>query len=172
MYMFQNDLIEMFWIYMRSGLITMKWIYLYKFLNRFWRFIMNTHVCVVSWETGLKLPTVHHGNLHVLTCPIWRTGYYLLRWWIHIILYKRNDFCDFLFSFPHTKSDWKRISSKGKEFSPTGSKFFPFRVAPFFQKRGKSVLTELLLWMCINSLNMKLETRQTKQKTKNKKINK
>ena len=32
---------------------------------------------------------------------------------------------------------WKEVYSKRKEFAPTGSKFFPFRVDPFSEGRQK-----------------------------------
>ena len=50
------------------------------------------------------------------------------------ILYKGDKFCNLL----HIKSIIKKGSIfKGKTFTPTGSKFFPFRVDQLLQKGGK-----------------------------------
>ena len=45
--------------------------------------------------------------------------------------YKGDNFCDFLFAYLCTNPLLKGVFSKMKEFAPTGSKFFPFRVDPF-----------------------------------------
>ena len=39
------------------------------------------------------------------------------------------------FPFLHTHPFWKSVYSKWKEFAPTGSKLFPFRVDPFSKGR-------------------------------------
>ena len=73
--------------------------------------------------------------------PIKGTGRVFFR---HI--YKGDNFCDYLFAFPHTNPLWKGVYSKRKEFAPFKtkehrnkydtpfrSKFFPFRVDLFSQ---------------------------------------
>ena len=57
--------------------------------------------------------------------------------------YKGNKFWDFLFVFLHIRH-LKGAYTKRKEFTPCGSKFFPFRVGPFSEGR-QMVLTELPL---------------------------
>ena len=52
-----------------------------------------------------------------------------------------DNFCNFLLPIMHTMTPfWKGVYSKRKEFAPTGSKFFPFRVGIPFQKGDKRVL--------------------------------
>ena len=48
--------------------------------------------------------------------------------------YKGDNFCDFLFVFLHTQ---KSISSKKKEFAPTGSSSLLLVQAPFIWKKKK-----------------------------------
>ena len=67
--------------------------------------------------------------------------------------------------FLHTKPVLKRNLSKGKEFAPKGSKFFPFNADSFPEGRQKNfdkVLIEsvpeityllCLTWKCISPLN-------------------
>ena len=48
--------------------------------------------------------------------------------------YKGDTFCDFLFVFLHTQ---KSISSKKKEFAPTGSQFLAFSAGTFHLEKKK-----------------------------------
>ena len=57
---------------------------------------------------------------------------------------KGDNFCDFLFCFPATKSLPTGVYSKREEFAPEGretcskeSKYFPFKVDPFSEGRQK-----------------------------------
>ena len=52
-----------------------------------------------------------------------------------ICYFLHNLNCDFRFALRHTERFLKRVNSKRKEFAPTGSKFFPFRVDPFSEGR-------------------------------------
>ena len=54
--------------------------------------------------------------------------YFIFYLFIFCNFYKDDNLCDFLFAFLRTKSLIKGVNSKRKEFAPTGSKFFPFRV--------------------------------------------
>ena len=44
------------------------------------------------------------------------------------ILYKGDNFCDFIFTFLHASPFWKGVYYKREEFAPIGSKFFSFTV--------------------------------------------
>ena len=59
--------------------------------------------------------------------------------WIHgrfsIIFYHRQLLW-LTDCFTATKTLLNRVYSKGKEFAPSGSKFFPYRVDPFFRREG------------------------------------
>ena len=59
------------------------------------------------------------------------------------IFYKEDNFWYFLFAVWMFNPFRKGVYSKRKEFAPTGSKFFPFRVDTVFQMGGKNSLTEL-----------------------------
>ena len=51
---------------------------------------------------------------------------------VFAIFYKGDDISNFLSAFPHTTPLSKNGSTlKREDFSPTGSNFFPFRVAHF-----------------------------------------
>ena len=50
------------------------------------------------------------------------------------ILYKEDNFCDFLFAFQYTDPLLKGVYSERKAFAPKGSKFFAVRVDPFLEE--------------------------------------
>ena len=54
----------------------------------------------------------------------------------------RGQLYDFLFSFLYTTPFSKWVNYKRQAFSPSGSKFFPFRIDPFSKGR-RTILTEL-----------------------------
>ena len=47
--------------------------------------------------------------------------------------YKVDNFCDFLFAFLYTKSNWKEVYSNTNEFAPNGGKYIyiKYTVIPF-----------------------------------------
>ena len=55
---------------------------------------------------------------------------------------KGDNICNFLYAFLHNKSLVNGPTLKGKNLLPRGSKFFPFRVDPFWEGR-ENYLTEL-----------------------------
>ena len=52
-----------------------------------------------------------------------------------VLFYKVVNFCDFTFTFLHTKSLLKWVFSDTKEFAPKGKKFILFKVYPFSEGR-------------------------------------
>ena len=70
--------------------------------------------------------------------------------WIFAILYKGDNFWEYLFALLNTKPLLERVYFKKKEFAPTGSKFFHFRVDPC-SKGSEIEFDSYFLWNGIYS---------------------
>ena len=67
------------------------------------------------------------------------------------MFYKSDNLCNFLFTYCTLSPYLNRVNSERKEFAPTRSKFFSFRVGPFF--RRDAVAAPERVSICLNRLD-------------------